>query len=175
MNYYIADLHFGHANILNFESSNRPYSCVEDMDLDLIKSWNAVVDWDDDVYILGDFCFKSRNHWKTYISQLNGRKHLIIGNHDEKYIRQEEYRDLFDSVCHIKRIYDQPYDIVLCHYPLAEWQGYHRGAYHFYGHVHAHREVGLEIMENYHKGRAFNVGVDVIGSTPLSAKQIIER
>ena len=112
MNYYIADLHFGHVNILNFQSSNRSYSSIEEMDQDLIRNWNDVVSEDDDVYILGDFGFKSRYDWKTYVDQLKGRKHLIIGNHDEKYVRQDKYRNLFDEVCHIKRIYDHPYDCI---------------------------------------------------------------
>ena len=52
MNYYIADLHFSHKNIVRFD--NRPYDTIEQMNNDLIKRWNDVVTDRDDVYVLGD-------------------------------------------------------------------------------------------------------------------------
>ncbi len=53
MNYYIADTHLGHENVLKFD--NRPFSSVDEMDEILITQWNAVVKDTDDVYIIGDF------------------------------------------------------------------------------------------------------------------------
>ena len=52
MNYYIADLHFSHRNIIQFDK--RPYQTIEQMNNDLIKRWNDVVTDRDDVYVLGD-------------------------------------------------------------------------------------------------------------------------
>ena len=57
MNYYIADLHLGHANIIRL--SNRPYKDVDEMDNDLINRWNSVITDTDDVYIIGDLIFKT--------------------------------------------------------------------------------------------------------------------
>ena len=53
MNFYISDLHIGHANCLAFD--NRPFKDVEEMNSEIIKRWNAVVSNDDHIYILGDF------------------------------------------------------------------------------------------------------------------------
>ena len=50
--YFIADLHFGHKNILGFDK--RPWINIEDHDVALIKNWNEAVGYEDDVYILGD-------------------------------------------------------------------------------------------------------------------------
>lgn len=53
--FYIADTHFGHANILRFDQ--RPFKDLEEMHDVLIDNWNRVVASADWVYILGDFCW----------------------------------------------------------------------------------------------------------------------
>ena len=81
MNLYISDLHFGHKNVILFE--HRPFSDVDTMDHCLIQLWNSRVSADDDVYIVGDFCYRSGRTPDWYLRQLKGHKHLIIGNHDK--------------------------------------------------------------------------------------------
>lgn len=51
------------------------------MDEYLIDRWNDSVNGADEVYVLGDFCFK-RSFMASYLPLLNGRKFLIAGNHD---------------------------------------------------------------------------------------------
>ena len=41
MIYYIADMHFGHTNVLRFD--NRPFSDTAQMDDTLIQNWNERV------------------------------------------------------------------------------------------------------------------------------------
>jgi len=52
-NYYIADLHFGHKQMVT--TSRTQFSNVEDMEKLIISNWNKKVSDDDNVYILGDF------------------------------------------------------------------------------------------------------------------------
>lgn len=52
MKYYISDLHIGHKNIIRFDQ--RPFFDLEDMKQTIIKNWNSVVTFGDDVYVLGD-------------------------------------------------------------------------------------------------------------------------
>ena len=47
MKYYIADTHFNHHNILEYE--NRPFNSVTEMDEELIKRWNSRVKDKDEV------------------------------------------------------------------------------------------------------------------------------
>lgn len=171
MNYYIADTHFGHDNIRRL--SNRPFNSVEEMDKTIIDNWNNKVADNDDVYILGDFSYKSEDPL-NYLKKLNGRKHLIIGNHDTKVLKNPACKKYFVEITDLKMLEDSGTPIVLCHYPLVEWNGYYRNVLHFYGHVHNtyHNETTryARDMKN-----AYNVGIDVIGFAPCTLKEIINR
>jgi len=78
-----ADLHLGHGKIRNYESLRAKFSSVEEMDNYLIKRWNSVVSPIDHVYLLGDVSFHDDEKTKELIDQMNGVKHLILGNHDK--------------------------------------------------------------------------------------------
>ena len=85
MNFYIGDLHFGHKSVIDFD--HRPYADVEEMDQALIQLWNSQVSAKDQVYIIGDFAFRNEKPEEWYLSQLSGNKHLVIGNHDRKLLK----------------------------------------------------------------------------------------
>ena len=52
------------------------------MNLTIVANWNDIVQPDDDVYHLGDFVMNDIDAGIELIKQLNGRIHLIRGNHD---------------------------------------------------------------------------------------------
>ena len=171
MNYYIADLHLGHKNIIRL--SNRPFSSIEEMDKTLIDNWNKVVKPTDDIYIIGDLCYKTHHdNMLHYISQLKGQKHLIIGNHDKEIVKDSDLRRYFVEIKDMKTVYDNGTKIVLCHYPLVEWDGYYRDVLHFYGHIHNNYNNPTSQYISKIKN-AYNVGVDVIGFMPKTLKEII--
>lgn len=93
---YTADLHFGHKNIIAFDK--RPFANVNEMDKTLIKLWNERVQKDDDVYILGDFCYKSDNEPSWYLKQLKGKKHLILGNNDKIIQKDNKAMQYFETI-----------------------------------------------------------------------------
>ena len=83
MIYFISDTHFNHRNCI--WHNNRPFKNVEEMDAQLIKNWNRVVKNNDEIYHLGDFAWQvSPTRLKEIMEQLNGHKHLILGNHDKE-------------------------------------------------------------------------------------------
>ena len=171
MNYYIADMHLGHDNIRRL--SNRPFNSVEEMDKTLIDNWNKVITNDDDVYILGDFSYKGGDPVK-YLKQLKGKKHLIVGNHDGCILKPKDNaaRKCFVEIKDIVTVNDNGTQIVLCHYPIVEWNGYYRSTLHFYGHVHNTFRNETTVYASNMKN-AYNVGADIIGFTPKTLQQII--
>ncbi len=77
---FYSDPHFGHANIIRY--AERPFADVREMDAELIRRYNAVVAPDQCVLWVGDCFFHGRARAGEIMSQLNGRKVLVRGNHD---------------------------------------------------------------------------------------------
>ena len=84
-----ADLHLGHKNIIKPTYCNRPFKNVEQMNDTIIKNWNSIVKPDDTIYVLGDFALGKKKKVAYWISQLNGYKILILGNHDRQFLQRE--------------------------------------------------------------------------------------
>lgn len=158
--FFTADTHFGHAR--SIELCARPFADVAEMNGSMIANWNAVVQPDDTVWHLGDFVYKSACPPASIFNVLNGRKHLIVGNHDGP-----KTLDLpWESISQMLEIAVDGTRVFLCHYPVAEWPAYWRQAVHLYGHVHGNRR-GL--------GRSMDVGVDVWGFRPVTLPEILQR
>lgn len=161
--FYISDTHFGHEAIIG--SCSRPFSSVQEMDEFMIDAWNSVVSNDDIVYHLGDFAFGGPDHAKHIFQQLNGRKILILGNHDV-----DRKGNALPKIAALD--WDQPPSstlftndggerLFLSHYAHRVWPSSNKGSYHFYGHSHANLDsVGLS--------RDVGVDVDDVSFTPLS-------
>lgn len=128
--FYISDMHIGHQNVLRHD--NRPFSDIQHMQAVMTANWNSAVAPTDEVYILGDFAWKNAQGLEM-LSQLNGRKYLILGNHDKP---TEEMKACFQWVKDYAVIKDGETQVVLSHYPIAHWYNQYRGAVHLYGHVH---------------------------------------
>jgi calcineurin-like phosphoesterase family protein len=86
--YMISDTHFGHYNIRKFEpirlEMSYKFNFNENLDDFMMARWNSIVSKEDTVFHLGDLYFEGRN--STFdikkLSNLNGNKILLIGNHD---------------------------------------------------------------------------------------------
>ena len=141
MNYYIADCHFGHKNILAYD--NRPFKTIEEHDEAIIKNWQNTVKPEDDVYILGDFSWYDAKKTAAILQKLPGMKHLIIGNHDQQIVDNANAKMQFIEYINYKEIKDGNDDIVLCHYPIPCFKNQFHGWYHFYGHVHISFEAKM--------------------------------
>ena len=133
---YISDMHFDHAFILDVD--NRPFDSVEQMNAALIARWNAVVGPEDFTWILGDFCPGDAARWLELLPQLNGRKGLVLGNHDKPEAVEAALRaGLLEDAAQYREIEDAGRHVVLCHYPIPSFRDHYFGWVHLYGHVHS--------------------------------------
>lgn len=169
MVYCTADLHFGHANVIQME--RRPFQTVEEMDGVLIRNWNARVRPSDEVYLLGDLTLRGPQYAQEILRQLNGRKYLVRGNHDQFVDRASFDRSLFCWIGAYRELRCQGRKVVLFHYPIAEWDQFHRGALHLHGHQHNPPAYN---RENAARGLLrYDVGVDANGMAPVSLEEIL--
>lgn len=157
--FFTADQHWGHTNILRL--CNRPFYSVDEMNEVMIAKWNARVGLKDVVYHLGDFAWKNRAAW--FRSRLHGTIWLIQGNHDGTI---NPSRDGFVSARQMNIIEIGDTHIVLCHYPLEEWEGAFRGYWHLHGHCHGRARIAE---------RRLDVGVDAWDFQPVAFDEIKER
>lgn len=166
MKYYIADTHFGDERVMRL--AGRPFQSVEHMDAVLVEKWNARVDEDDQVYVLGDFAFSDEIACKI-LPMLKGEIHLICGNHD---IVLSNALHLFKSTDAIKQIYDNGRSTVLCHYPLLSYENSIYGGYQVFGHIHNNpHDVASELQK--YLVRSLHAGVDVVDFEPKTLDELI--
>lgn len=81
MRWFISDTHFQHTNIIEY--CNRPFKDTYHMDLEISRRWNELVSSDDEVYFVGDVIMGFFDSGKKIVQGLNGKKILIMGNHDK--------------------------------------------------------------------------------------------
>lgn len=137
MNYYIADWHYDHHNILAYD--NRPFESVEDMNKALVSLWNETVTENDTVYVLGDMFWCKADKAVQILRTLKGHKVLIKGNHDK--VGNATFDKCFDRIADYLEIVDKDFcnegcKVVLCHYPIPCFKNHFHGWVHLYGHVH---------------------------------------
>lgn len=142
----ISDLHFDHSKILEY--CQRPFETVDEMNEVLIKNWNSVINQDDIVYVLGDFCFGNKTRISEIVNLLNGRKILVLGNHD-RLTKTAYYEAGFETVTKSPLLVDA--DFILSHHPLSGDLG------KFYN-IHGHRHKLP--TEQQISPKHFDIGVD---------------
>lgn len=171
MKLYISDVHFGHRAAIDFD--HRPFADVEEMDRVLIYLWNSRVTKNDQVYILGDFAYRNERPFSWYLRQLKGQKHLIVGNHDKKLLKDSEAMSYFVSVDYQLEVTDNQKHIILSHFPIAEWDGFFRDVYHIHGHIHSRTDGAFQYMKQF--DRALNAGACINNYTPASFNELIRN
>ena len=151
-----ADTHFNHANILRYDK--RPFESIRDHDDNLIANWNSVVKSNDIVYHLGDIHFGNPLNGARILNQLNGKIHLIIGNHDVKYYKKYP----LESAQYYLRLKHGKKELILCHYPMYSWHGKSRGAFMIHGHTHGNHH------DDFEHPTKINVGTNLWGYFPVN-------
>ena len=165
--WFISDTHFLHDNILKFYKDNekteklRPFKTLKEMDETIIKNWNSVVGDNDYVYHLGDVTFQYNGLFNEIMSQLKGRKRMILGNHDK--IWNPNLMRWFEK-CELWKGFKE-HNFTCTHIP-ARLDSLRDGKFNVHGHTHA---------RNLNDPSYINVCVEVRNYTPVHLDTIIKE
>ncbi|WP_139994943.1 metallophosphoesterase [Kurthia sp. Dielmo] len=153
MEFLIADTHFHHKKIIEFEvGRSNEFNDVEQMDNEMISNWNNTVGEQDTIYFLGDLSIKSDYKvLRLLLSKLNGHIIHILGNHDSAKTARRLKEDglIFDYHEVGLRLKIQKHILYLTHYPMMI--GDRDRIWNIHGHIHS-----TPSYESQH----INVGVD---------------
>lgn len=173
--YFTSDLHFGHSK--EFLWYPRGFGDSKENDETIIRNFNSIIDNEDDVYVLGDLMLEDNDTGIEKIKQLNGRLHIIIGNHDS-FTRIELYKQLSNVIeveyAKVIKIGKQHY--YLSHYPTIcsnyDDKPYHNHMINLYGHTH--QQTNFYKIDGEDNPFMYHVGVDSHNCYPISIEQISE-
>ncbi len=148
----VSDTHFNHANIIRF--CDRPFASLAEMNEEMIDAWNNAVMPKDQVWVGGDFAYNAKDEGSISVGKLfmalNGKKHLVRGNHDEQNRSVLELP--WTTITDLASVKIEGMRFVMCHYPLETWKAPSKFI-HLHGHCHGNLKRQIS--------RRFDVGVDV--------------
>lgn len=156
----ISDTHFGHENMYSFLRADGvtrvryPFPNAAEADVEMVRRWNEIVRPGDHVYHLGDVAIRKEH--LSIVKHLNGRKRLVLGNHDiyeVKHYLAAGFQKVFGC-----RVLD---GVLLTHIPVHPGS-LHRFPLNVHGHIHEHDSPG---------DRYLNVSVERIGYRPITLEQ----
>lgn len=159
--WFIGDTHFCHRNIIKY--CGRPFDSIEKMNETLISNWNKVVKRDDRVFMLGDFALCGKDKIIEIGQKLNGRKILIMGNHEGASL-STYYNAGFEMVSRFPLLWK---NIILSHEPVENCQ---------YPNIHGHlHQKTVFDCPDFQRGNNIyiNVSVDQLGFKPVEFKNLI--
>jgi calcineurin-like phosphoesterase family protein len=170
---FIGCLHFGHKWLAKYRGFQDDFYHDEH----IIDTWNSVVNKKDLTYILGDITMESSKPYPL-LDRLNGRKIVVLGNHD----RHQDVRELLNYVDSVGGTI-QYKGFVLTHVPIHPNEiGFSRGNIH--AHIH-HTNFLEEVIVNDRYGdinskrsktlhKYHNVDAHIIGYKPQTLEQLME-
>jgi calcineurin-like phosphoesterase family protein len=165
--HFTSDPHYGHRNIISH--CNRLFLSTEHMREELIARYNSVVPPDGVTLWGGDCFFCPMSEAATIMSRLNGRKILVLGNHDKNSGRMSSLgfdvvaKELVIDICGVT--------VRINHYPCQDDRFPDRCPVLkpfemlIHGHTHSPNKVN---------GRQIHIGVDAWAYAPASLQEIEE-
>ena len=170
--FFTSDTHYNHSNICRGTSKwtgdltkvTRNFQTLKLMNRVIIDNINDIVGQDDILIHLGDWSFGGFESIGEFRKQIICKNiYLVLGNHDYHIEdNKENIRELFVDVAHYTKLHVTtwnnevmiPSKYVLCHFPIASWDGMNKGVMHLFGHVHLPHE--RRVMA----GKSMDVGID---------------
>lgn len=139
----------------------------------IVERWNAVVQPEDIVYVLGDIMLNNNEEGIRLFNSLNGYKRIVLGNHDTA-TRQALYKECknVESVELAAMLKYRGYHFFMTHYPCLtgnlEKESLKQCTLNLYGHTHQQTNFFQDRPYMYH------IGMDSHDCTPVHIDKIIE-
>ena len=172
-----SDLHFNHDR--QFVWGARGFSSVEEMNEAIVERHNSKVNPEDEVYICGDLCLGGGGEEVTaknmaLIERLNGRIHVILGNHDTPArIKMYAMCKNVIEIVYATMIHYRGYHFYLSHFPTLtanlEKESLKQCTINLFGHTHS--------MDPFYNDMPFmyNVAMDAHNCYPTLLDDAIEH
>lgn len=172
--WFTSDYHFGHQKY--FIYGPRGFSSNEDMSEYIIRAHNERVSWSDDVYFLGDAMLNDNKYGINCFRRLNGKFHIIIGNHDsaERIELLKALPNVVEICGYATALKCKGYHLYLSHYPTLvgnydEDKPLKRRVLNIHGHTHSKDKfMDCTCYVNY------NAAVDAHNCAPVELEEIIK-
>ncbi len=175
--WFTSDWHFDHDK--DFIYKVRGFSNIFDMNNTIVKRYNEVVAPEDTVYILGDLCLGGGDEKvlatnQERINNLNGKKRIIVGNHDTyRSIEMYEQCSNTEILGYADYMRLNGYYFYISHFPtLTSNLDYDKPlksrVINLFGHTHQKESF------YYDNPIMYNVGVDTHNCYPISIDQIVQ-
>ena len=171
--WFISDTHFCSNNIIKY--CHRPFKDADEMNEEMVRRWNEVVQPQDTVYHLGDFVMEQSEQIPRFLERLNGHIILVRGNHETRrklavlaqYPEKVEIRDI--AYLQYKKLF-----FVMCHMPMTNPDFLDMvvqdNSEVVMMHGHVHDKVPFFTPDTH----SFNVSVDVIDFRPVDIDTVYE-
>lgn len=177
MIYFTSDWHFNHNKEFIYEP--RGFFSVDEMNSVIIHRYNALVNMDDIVYVLGDLSLggasdEALKKSKRLIQSLKGELRVILGNHDTDR-RIEMYKECWnvEVIGFAERLKVNGYNFYLSHYPsitsnLDFDKPLKSRVINLFGHTHS--------KDKFYEDNPlmYNVSIDAQECLPVSVDKVIK-
>ena len=169
-----SDLHLGHDK--DFIWGPRGFDSVEEHDRTIIKNWNELISWDDEVWVLGDLMLGNNEAGIRKLNQLAGNIRIIYGNHDSA-TRIQMYANIRPTILGMGLAYIYKYNgyhFYMSHYPTLctnynDGKELKRKMINLCGHSHYQ-----DRFKDMDKGVIYHCELDAHVNTPVLLDDIIE-
>ena len=171
MIYFSSDLHLNHAK--DFIYKPRNFDNIFTMNETIIKNFNQIITYDDDLYLLGDTFLGDLPAGINLFNQLPGKIHLIWGNHctDNRKIAMSKCSNVVEIIGYAGVLKYNKYHFYLSHYPTLtsnydDDKPLRVRQLCLAGHTHS--------KEKFENCGSYNVAVDAHNCYPVSIDEIIQ-
>ena len=170
--FFTSDLHFCHDK--DFIWRPRGFFGAEAMTRELVENYNLIVAPDDEVYILGDCIMSDMERGLYYMRKLNGKIHIICGNHDTP-AKIAAYKKLPQvvEICDAKYLDIGKFHFYLSHFPTiadTHQKPLKKTRISLCGHTHT-----PDKWSDWDKAPIYHVEVDAHMNFPVSIEKIISE